>query len=306
SWLLYGLGSETNNLPSYMVMTDPGGHPVDSVHNWSNGWMPTLFQGTVMRPKDPRILNLDAPAHLRGAVQKHNLSFLNAINRKHLEKHPGETELEARIASYELAARMQTSAKEALDISQETAETHRLYGLDDDATREYGTRCLIARRLVERGVRFIQLFLNGQPWDNHQNIKSALPAACKRTDKPAAGLVTDLKRRGLLDTTIVHWGGEIGRLPVTEGEAANSGRDHNGQGFSTWLAGGGIKAGMVYGETDEVGHRAAVNKVTPNDFQATLLHQFGLQYDKLIFYHNGQEQLLTAGRPARVVKEILA
>jgi hypothetical protein len=306
SWLLYGLGSETNNLPSYMVMTDPGGHPVDGVHNWSNGWMPTLFQGTVMRPKDPRILNLDAPAHLRGAVQQHNLSFLNAINRKHLAKHPGETDLEARIASYELAARMQTSAKEALDISQETAETHRLYGLDDDATREYGTRCLIARRLVERGVRFVQLFLNGQPWDNHTNIKDTLPAACKRTDKPAAGLVTDLKRRGLLETTIVHWGGEIGRLPVTEGDAVSGGRDHNGQGFSTWLAGGGIKPGMVYGETDEVGHRAAVNKVTPNDYQATLLHLFGLQYDKLIFHHNGQEQLLTDGRPARVVKEILA
>jgi hypothetical protein len=305
SWLLYGLGSETNNLPSYMVMTDPGGHPVDGVHNWSNGWMPTLFQGTVMRPKDPRILNLDAPAHLRGAVQQHNLSFLNAINRKHLEKHPGETDLEARIASYELAARMQTSAKEALDISQETAETHRLYGLDDDATREYGTRCLIARRLVERGVRFVQLFLNGQPWDNHTNIKDTLPAACKRTDKPAAGLVTDLKRRGLLETTIVHWGGEIGRLPVTEGDAVSGGRDHNGQGFSTWLAGGGIKPAMVYGETDEVGHRAAVNKVTPNDYQATLLHLFGLQYDKLIFHHNGQQQLLTAGRPARVVKEIL-
>ena len=306
SWLLYGLGSETNNLPSYMVMTDPGGHPVDSVHNWSNGWMPTLYQGTVMRPKDPRILNLDAPAHLRGAIQQHNLGFLNAINRKHLERHPGEADLETRISSYELAARMQTSAQEALDISQETAETHRLYGLGDPATKEYGTRCLIARRLGGRGVRFIQLFLNGQPWDNHQNIKSALPAVCKRTDKPAAGLVTDLKRRGLLDTTIVHWGGEIGRLPVTQGEAANSGRDHNGQGFSTWLAGGGIKPGMVYGETDEVGHRAAVNKVTPNDFQATLLHQFGLQYDKLVFYHNGQEQLLTDGRPARVVKEIIA
>ena len=141
--------------------------------------MPTLYQGTVMRPKDPRLLNLDAPAHLRGSIQQHNLGFLNAINRKHLERHPGEADLETRISSYELAARMQTSAQEALDISQETAETHRLYGLDDPATKEYGTRCLIARRLVERGVRFIQLFLNGQPWDNHQNIKSALPAACK-------------------------------------------------------------------------------------------------------------------------------
>ena len=306
SWLLYGLGSDTANLPAYMVMTDPGGPPVDNTHNWSNGWMPSMFQGTVLRPREPRILNLDAPAHLRGEIQQGNLGFLARLNRRHLEKHPGERDLEARIASYELAARMQTAAKEALDISQETAETHKLYGLDDDATREYGTRCLIARRMVERGVRFVQLFLNSQPWDNHQNIKSALPGICRRTDKPAAALVTDLKRRGLLDTTIVHWGGEIGRLPVTEGDAESGGRDHNGQGFSAWLAGGGFKPGIVYGETDEVGHRAAVNKVTANDFQATLLHQFGLDHSKLAFFHNGQEQTLTAGREARVVHDIIS
>ena len=306
SWLLYGLGSETDNLPAYMVMTDPGGHPVDGVHNWSNGWMPTLFQGTVLRPKNPRILNLDAPATVRGKVQEHNLSFLAQLNKRHARKHPGENDLEARIASYELAARMQTSAKEALDISQETKATQNMYGLDDPATREYGTRCLIARRLVERGVRFVQLFLNGQPWDNHNNIKSALPAACRRTDKPAAALVKDLKRSGLLDSTIVHWGGEIGRLPVTEGDPKGGGRDHNGQGFTNWLAGGGFKGGMAYGETDEVGHRAVVDKVTPNDFQATLLHQFGIDYQKLFFFHNGQQQQLTNGRPARVVKDILA
>lgn len=306
SWLLYGLGSETDNLPAYMVMTDPGGHPVDGVHNWSNGWMPTLFQGTVLRPKNPRILNLDAPATVRGKVQEHNLSFLAQLNKRHARKHPGENDLEARIASYELAARMQTSAKEALDISQETKATQNMYGLDDPATREYGTRCLIARRLVERGVRFVQLFLNGQPWDNHNNIKSALPAACRRTDKPAAALVKDLKRSGLLDSTIVHWGGEIGRLPVTEGDPKGGGRDHNGQGFTNWLAGGGFKGGMAYGETDEVGHRAVVDKVTPNDFQATLLHQFGIDYEKLFFFHNGQQQQLTNGRPARVVKDILA
>jgi hypothetical protein len=305
SWLLYGLGSDTSNLPAYMVMTDPGGPPVDAINNWSNGWMPTMFQGTVLRPKDPRILNLDAPAHLRGRIQEENLGFLEKLNRRHLKRHPGERDLEARIASYELAARMQTAAKEALDISHETEQTHKLYGLDDDATREYGTRCLIARRMVERGVRFVQLFLNSQPWDNHKDIKNTLPAVCKRTDKPAAALVTDLKQRGLLDTTIVHWGGEIGRLPVTEGDPESGGRDHNGQGFSTWLAGGGIKAGMVYGETDEVGHRAAVNKVTANDFQATLLHQFGLDHSKLVFFHNGLEQTLTAGREARVVHDII-
>ena len=305
SWLLYGLGSETANLPAYMVMTDPGGPPVDNIHNWSNGWMPSMFQGTVLRPKEPRILNLDTPAHLRGDIQRGNLGFLARLNKRHLEHHPGERDLEARIASYELAARMQTAAKDALDISQETKETHKLYGLDDSTTREYGTRCLIARRMVERGVRFVQLFLNSQPWDNHANIKSALPAICKRTDKPAAALITDLKRRGLLDTTIVHWGGEIGRLPVTEGNPDSGGRDHNGQGFSAWLAGGGFKPGMTYGETDEVGHRAAVNKVTANDFQATLLHQFGLDHSKLVFFHNGLEQTLTAGREARVVHDII-
>ena len=306
SWLLYGLGAETDNLPAYMVMTDPGGHPVDGIHNWSNGWMPTLFQGTVLRPKNPRILNLDAPPTVRGQVQEHNLSFLAKLNKRHAKKHPGENDLEARIASYELAARMQTSAKEALDISQETKATQDMYGLDDPATREYGTRCLIARRLVERGVRFVQLFLNGQPWDNHTNLKSALPAACRRTDKPAAALVKDLKRSGLLDSTIVHWGGEIGRLPVTEGDPVTGGRDHNGQGFTNWLAGGGFKGGITYGETDEVGHRAVVDKVTPNDFQATLLHQFGIDYQKLLFFHNGQQQQLTNGRPARVVKDILS
>ncbi|MFP6766898.1 MAG: DUF1501 domain-containing protein [Planctomycetaceae bacterium] len=306
SWLLYGLGSDTENLPAYMVMTDPGGHPVDGIHNWSNGWMPTLFQGTVLRPKEPRILNLDAPSALRGKVQEHNLSFLKKLNKRHAARHPGENDLDARIATYELAARMQTSAKEALDISKETRATHQMYGLDDPKTREYGTRCLIARRLVERGVRFVQLFLNGQPWDNHNNIKASLPAACGRTDKPAAALVKDLKRSGLLETTIVHWGGEIGRLPVTEGDPTSGGRDHNGQGFSTWLAGGGIKGGMTYGETDEVGHRAAVNKVTPNDYQATLLHLFGIDYRKLFFFHNGQQQQLTNGRPARVLHDILA
>ena len=305
SWLLYGLGSDTANLPAYMVMTDPGGPPVDNIHNWSNGWMPSMFQGTVLRPRDPRILNLDTPAHLRGDIQRGNLGFLTRLNRRHLEKHPGERDLEARIASYELAARMQAAAKEALDISGEPQETLALYGLGDSTTREYGTRCLIARRMVERGVRFVQLFLNKQPWDNHYNIKSALPAICKRTDKPAAALVTDLKRRGLLDSTIVHWGGEIGRLPVTEGNPDSGGRDHNGQGFSAWLAGGGFKPGMTYGETDEVGHRAAVNKVTANDFQATLLHQFGLDHSKLVFFHNGLEQTLTAGREARVVHDII-
>ena len=202
---------------------------------------------------------------------------------------------------------MQVAAKEALDISGETEATKRLYGIDQPETAEYGRRCLIARRLVERGVRFVQIFLGGQPWDNHNNIQNALPAICRRTDQPSAALVKDLKQRGLLDTTLVHWGGEIGRLPVTEnhGSAESVGRDHNGQGFSTWLAGGGIRGGMTYGATDEFGHKAVENIVTPNDYQATILRQFGLDHHKLAYYHNGQEQHLTAGRPSRVVSDIL-
>ncbi len=306
SWLVYGLGSTSRDLPAYMVLSDPGGHPVDGTHNWASGFMPPLYQGTVLRPQEPRILNLDPPAHLRGAVQEDNLAFLEALNRRHLERHPGEDDLEARISSYELAARMQIAAKEALDVSQEPEYIRKMYGLDQEPTKEYGTRCLIARRLVERGVRFVQLFLGGQPWDNHTDIRKGLPAICRRTDQPAAALVKDLKQRGLLDTTIVHWGGEIGRLPVCEGDLnASSGRDHNGQGFSIWLAGGGIKPGMTFGATDEVGHKAVENVVTPNDYQATLLHLFGIDHEKLIYHSNGRDHRITDGRPARIVKEIL-
>jgi hypothetical protein len=307
SWLVYGLGSESQNLPAYMVLADPGGHPVDGTHNWECGFMPPLYQGTVLRPQEPRILNLDPPPHLRGELQRQNLDFLADLNRRHLSQHPGEADLETRIASYELAASMQTAAKEALDISKEPEPVRRLYGIDQDHTRSYGTRCLIARRLVERGVRFVQLFLGGQPWDTHTNIRTSLPETCRRTEQPAVALVKDLKQRGLLDTTIVHWGGEIGRLPVCEGDLSNSsGRDHNGQGFSIWLAGGGIKGGAVYGSTDEVGHKAAVDVVTPNDYQATILHLLGLDHTKLVYHHNGREQRLTNGQPARVIKEILA
>ena len=308
SWITYALGTESQNLPAYVVLTDPGGHPVDGARNWSNGWMPPLFQGTVVRAKEPRILNLDAPPHLRGERQRQNLEFLEHLNRDHAARHPGESDLEARIASYELAARMQLAAKEALDLSGESEATKKLYGLDDPATQEYGTRCLLARRLVERGVRFVQLFVNGQIWDNHENIRSNLASCCRKTDKPSAALVLDLKERGLLDTTLVHWGGEIGRLPVTEnhGPAEKAGRDHNGQGFSTWLAGGGIRAGTVYGATDEFGHKAVVNPVGPQDYHATLLHLFGFDHADLAFHYNGQAQHLTDGKPCRVVRELIA
>jgi hypothetical protein len=307
SWITYALGSEAQNLPAYMVLSDPGGHPVDGTHNWSSGFMPPLYQGTVLRPQEPRILNLEPPPHLRGELQRQNLELLGALNRRHARLRPGEADLETRIASYELAAAMQTAATEALDIASEPEHIRRLYGLDQDHTRSYGTRCLIARRLVERGVRFVQLFLGGQPWDTHNNLRANLPAICRQTDQPAAALVTDLKQRGLLDTTIVHWGGEIGRLPVVEGDLNNvAGRDHNGQGFAIWLAGGGIKAGMTYGATDEVGHRAAENVVTPNDYQATILHLLGLDHSRLVYHSNGREQRLIDNRPARVVREIVA
>src|SRR5262249_7787932 len=209
SWLTYGLGSECQNLPAFVVLTDPDGLPVEGVQNWSNGWLPSLYQGTVVRPREPRILNLDAPVHPKGEAQRRSLEYLQRPNRRHLERHRGELDLEARIASYELAARMQTAAKEALDISRESPVTQKLYGIDDPATKDFGTRCLIARRLVERGVRFVQLFTRYQFWDHHGNILSALPASCRKTDKPAAALVKDLKNRGLLDTTLVHWGGEM-------------------------------------------------------------------------------------------------
>jgi hypothetical protein len=308
AWLTYALGSESQDLPAYMVLTDPGGLPVDGVTNWSNGFMPATFQGTVLRPREPRILNLQPPPHLEGRFQRQNLDFLQRLNAEHLAAHPGEAELESRIASYELAARMQTAAAEALDISQETAATLSMYGIDRDETREYGTRCLIARRLVERGVRFVQLFHSNQPWDTHSSLITSLPGICRKTDQPAAALVRDLKQRGMLDSTLVHWGGEIGRLPVTQehGSPEKAGRDHNGQGFSIWLAGGGIRGGLAFGQTDEFGHRAVENIVTPNDFQATVFHLFGLNYDEMLYPHNGQQQMITARREARVVTDILA
>jgi hypothetical protein len=305
SWIAYALGSAADNLPAYMVLADPDGHPVDGVWNWSSGFMPPLYQGTVLRPQEPRIFNLDPPPRLQGTLQRQNLALLDALNRRYAEQHAGEAELEARIASYELAAAMQTAAKEALDLRQEPEYIRRLYGLDRDETRSYGERCLLARRLVERGVRFVQLFLGGQPWDNHSSLRTALPAICRRTDQPAAALVADLKQRGLLDTTIVHWGGEIGRLPVCEGELnADAGRDHNGQGFSIWLAGGGVRPGVTYGATDEVGHRAVTDVVTPNDFQATVLHLLGIDHTALAYYSNGRAQRIVDGRPARVVQQL--
>lgn len=307
SWVAYALGSETQSLPAYVALTDPVSLPVVGVQNWSNGWLPSLYQGTVIGPKEPRIQNLDPPSQLRGVPQAGYLEYLNKLNRAHLERHPGETDLEGRIATYELAAHMQTAARAALDLSGESPATKKLYGLDDPATAEYGTRCLLARRLIERGVRFVQIFTRNQFWDHHGAIRTALPASCKYVDRGSAALVADLKARGLLDTTLVHWGGEMGRLPVIQNDAgsANVGRDHNTYGFSSWLAGGGIKGGMVHGATDDFGHKAVVNPVSHRDFHATLLHLFGLDGKRLVYHHNGREQSLLDGNAGRVVTEIV-
>jgi hypothetical protein len=308
SWITYGLGSESRNLPAFVVLTDPGGVPVLGVKNWENGWLPSLFQGTVVRPREPRILNLDPPPELRGVPQEQYLEYLKTLNQKHLEERPGETDLEARIAGYELAAHMQLAAKEALDLESESAETKALYGLDNPACREFGQRCLIARRLVERGVRFVQVFTRNQFWDHHGHIRKYLPLSCAFVDQPAAALVTDLKRRGLLDSTVVHWGGEMGRLPTIQKPVRGGevGRDHNTYGFSMWVAGGGFKGGVAYGETDELGHRAVKDVVTHSDYHATLLHLFGLDPAKLSFKLNALPHSLVDGQPARVVQEILA
>jgi len=305
SWLTYGLGSENQNLPAYLVLRDPGSLPVEGTWNWSAGWLPGLYQGTVIRAREPRILNLEAPANLRGGGQRNYLDFLGALNREHVRARPGELDLEARIASFELAARMQTSASGAMDISNESAATKNLYGIDEAATREFGTRCLIARRLVERGVRFVHVLSGNQSWDHHHGIKNSLPKACQKIDRPIAGLVKDLKRLGLLDSTVVHWGGEMGRLPVVQNER-NAGRDHNTYGFSMWLAGGGFRAGHIHGATDEWGHHAVRDVVHHYDYHATLLRLFGLDFDGLVFKRSGREQSLTDGQPARVVEEILA
>jgi hypothetical protein len=305
SWFTYGLGSENQDLPAYMVLTDPGGLPVLGTDMWTNGWLPSLYQGTVARPREPRILNLEPPPRMAGAPQEQFLAYLDRLNRRHLEQHPGETDLAARISSYELAARMQTAAKEALDLSRESAATHKLYGLDQEATKEFGSRCLIARRLVERGVRFVQIFTSTQQWDHHGGITTSLPAACLKTDGPSAALVKDLKNRGLLETTVVHWGGEMGRLPIIQNEK-NIGRDHNTYGFSMWLAGGGIRAGHVHGETDEFGHKAVKDIVNHFDYHATLLHLFGLDAQKLAFRRPSGPATLLDGQPGQVVTGILA
>jgi hypothetical protein len=311
SWLLHALGSETEELPAYVALTDPRGLPLIGSENWTHGGLPSIYQGTMVRPTEPRIFNLEAPRALRGFIQQRQLAFLKQANEEHLDRYPGERELEARMASYQLAARMQHAAREAFDISGETAATLRMYGVDQPRTRDYGTRCLIARRLVERGVRFVQILCHGQVWDHHGAILTALPERCGEIDQPAAALVRDLQQRGLLDSTLVHWGGEMGRLPVIQfrdGVTARDqvGRDHNTYGFSMWVAGAGLRRGHAHGSTDEFSHHAVEGIVNHYDWLATVLHLFGLDHGRMKFRVGPREISLVETPDARVVHELLA
>ena len=311
SWLVNALGSLSQELPAFVALTDPRGLPLLGGEHWSSGGLPAIYQGTMVRPVEPRIFNLTPPDRLRGVPQSAQLELLQQFNRAHLREHPGENELEARMTSYQLAARMQLAATEAFDLSKETAATRRMYGIEDEVTRDYGTRCLIARRLVERGVRFVQIFCNGQTWDHHGSINNALPARCREVDQPAAALVQDLKQRGLLDSTLVHWGGEMGRLPVIQfrdglTQRDKVGRDHNTYGFSMWVAGGWLRGGYVHGATDEFSHQAVEGTVHHYDWLATVLHLFGLDHGKLTFRVGPRDIKLVENPEARVVTEMLA
>jgi hypothetical protein len=305
AWVLYGLGSPRQDLPAYVVLSDPGGLPVAGTSNWTAGFLPALYQGTPFRAEGTPVANLQPPTDVSPAARRHQLRFLEELNEAHLRRHPGNSELQARLRNYELAARMQTAAPALLDLSHESAETKRLYGLDDPVTAEYGRRCLLARRLVEHGVRFVQVFLSGQPWDTHSKNAEQLRKLCARADRPSAALVLDLKRRGLLDSTIVLWTGEFGRLPVSQG---NDGRDHNRHGFSLWLAGGGFRKGHVHGATDDFGYRAVRDVVRVPDLHATLLHALGLDHERLTYPHEGRADSLTDVNVtgARVRHELLA
>jgi Protein of unknown function (DUF1501) len=304
SWVLYGLGAIRQDLPAYVVLSDPGGLPVDGPHNWSSGFLPASYQGTPFRASGTPVANLLPPADVSAAAQRRQLDFLNSLNRAHQVHYPGNSELEARIRQYELAAQMQTSVPAILDLAGETAQTRRLYGLDNPRTADYGRRCLLARRLVERGVRFVQVFLSGQPWDTHAQNAARLRDLCAMTDQPSAALVLDLKQRGLLDSTIVLWTGEFGRLPISQGP---DGRDHNRHAFSLWLAGGGFKQGYVHGATDPFGYRAVDQVVRIGDLHATLLHALGLDHTRLTYPHEGRDDSLTDAGVTRavVVEEVM-
>jgi len=310
SWVVYGLGSENQNLPAYVVLDDPLGMPVNGVDNWQAGFLPPVFQGTRFRSTGSPVLNLRPDVERPASVTKIERDLISKLDQLHKSERPGQTILDARISSYELAARMQIAATDALDVNQEPLAVREAYGIGQPQTDSYGRRCLIARRLVERGVRFVQLFVNAQIWDTHTNMAAELRTACDRTDKPVAALIRDLKQRGLLDSTLVVWGGEFGRLPIAQLPAdkneLKAGRDHNKNAFCTWMAGGGVKGGVTYGGTDELGLAAVEKRVSVPDWHATILHLLGLKFEQLFVESNGLKEKLTGVEEAHVVKGILA
>lgn len=309
AWVIYGLGSECQDLPAYVVLDDPLGLPINGVENWQAGFLPPLYQGTRFRSTGSPVLNLQPDFDLAPEMATLKNVLRAKLDEVHRRRHPGEPILDARIASYELAARMQLAASDALDISKETQATLELYGIGKEPTDSYGRRCLIARRLVERGVRFIQLYINAQIWDNHTALASDMKAACLRTDQPIAALLRDLKQRGLFNNTLVVWGGEFGRLPIAQlspdKDEKKAGRDHNKNAFSTWMAGAGIQGGVTYGATDELGFGAVENRVSVPDWHATILHLMGLRHDELFVLDNGLKEKLTGVSEANVVQGIL-
>ena len=309
SWICYALGTENQNLPGYIVLRDPEGYNTSGKMVWSSGWLPALYQGTEVGSTGSAVLHLHPSDQLPPAAQRRSLQLLAELNQLHRARHPTESELEARIENFELAARMQLQAEGILDISRETEETRRLYGLDKQATAGYGTRLLMARRLVEAGVRFVQVFPplkpDFQPWDNHSNIPGGIREISSHTDQPSAALIRDLKRRGLLDEVLVVWSGEFGRLPITEGK---DGRDHNRHAATLLMAGGGMQSGMIYGKTDEFGYQSVENRVSVHDLHATILHLLGINHRRLAYRHSGRPERLTDPEVtgARVLEELLA
>ncbi|HEV3260457.1 MAG TPA: DUF1501 domain-containing protein [Gemmataceae bacterium] len=310
SWVTYGLGTETQNLPAFVVMYDTLGRGIPKGHaqNWGSGFLPGIYQGTALKPQGAPIADLNRSREMTDGQQRAQLDLLAKLNRRNLEQHPGEAELAARIETFELAYRMQMAAPEAIDIGKESQATQRLYGLDNPKCRHFAKQCLIARRLVERGVRFVQIYSGGMDnqlsWDGHADIKGNHAGFAQETDIPVAGLLADLEARGLLDSTLVIWGGEFGRLPVAQ-KSATPGRDHNPHAFTTWLAGGGVKGGVLHGQTDEIGHKAVVDRVSVNDLHATILHVMGIDHKRLTYRYNGRDFRLTdvAGN---VIRPILA
>lgn len=308
SWVTYGLGSENQNMPGFVVMLDPSGGPISGAKNWSSGYMPAAFQGTVIRASGTPIHNLERPEGMTDAVQRQLLDRLREKNQNHLELRPGNSELAARIASYELAYKMQQYAPEAVDFAQENATTQKLYGLDNPATEDFGRKCLLARRLVERGVRFIQIYSGGNHndynWDAHGDLVTNHTKHAGATDKPIAGLLKDLKERGLLKDTIVIWGGEFGRQPTAE-YAQGTGRDHNSYGFTMWMAGGGIQGGTSVGTTDELGSAAVDNRFHVKHLHATVLNQLGFDPNSLSYFYGGLDQKLVGVEPVEPIRQII-